>query len=125
MLKAIFITATSWFIGILFFVNDGQDFTHAVVWIACCIAAAIPWCWHLSRRHGPVRRILAAAVVTLNVAVTVQLAIELPEAWRRQHRWDGLTATATPNQPLPARSLSANALDAPSGLRQIGRENCL
>jgi hypothetical protein len=100
MLKAILITLTSWFIGLLFVVTDGQDFTHAVVWIACCLVAATPWWWEMSRRHGHPRRIVAALVVALNLVITLQLATELPEAWRAQHRWNDFSEGATPNRPM-------------------------
>jgi len=100
MLKAILITVGSWLIGSLFLLRDGQHFTHAVVWIACSVVAATPWFWQMSRRHGPFRRLLAALMVTLNLVALVQLAIDLPEAWRAQHRWDNFTETATPNLPM-------------------------
>ena len=100
MLKAILISVGSWLFGGLFLLTDGQYFTHTVVWLGCSIVAATPWFWQMSRRHGTVRRLSGALVVALNLAPAVQLATELPEAYRMLHRWDGFTGAATSNKPM-------------------------
>jgi len=97
MVKAILITIGSWLIGSLFLLTDGQYFTHNMVWLGCCVVAALPWFWQMSRRYRPLRRFFAALVITMNLALAVRFAADLPDAWRKQHRF---RSVATPNQPL-------------------------